>query len=366
MIPIWEQTDFISPVLVDSCQRGVNDDEFYIPIERRDLINLRLDIPYPLITSNSGSLPIGSNVNLSIVDLTGTTTLCNYGSPINPAVGNYRFAYLNDGTRKIAQYSFLLGLGLDNSAGKTFYALNVVYGDTVVINFAGVGYYWIHGVDQTPLPFIEHAAGRICFCATASEIAASLFIINLTIQTPIAIFGTPLCASENRACFRFKVTVNLSIFGLTLTFFSKPFRVVDCDLPTTFIQGYYPPSNSDCLGQVHNFSGNVFDHGKLYMRIYSDLLEIPSTIEKVANQRSVVYRSSVIKNFQFRSLPIPQFYADMFECIALSKEMKIDGKPYQITAQSLFENNTENIGEVYQNINVNLQLSKCETVFVCN
>ena len=61
---------------------------------------------------------------------------------------------------------------------------------------------------------------------------------------------------------------------------------------------------------------------------------------------------------------MPSWYQDAVETIALGKNFSVDNDTYQIETENIFENN-DNIGSVFQNLNVILSICKCENVFVC-
>jgi hypothetical protein len=361
MIHLWEQSD-----VSDFCSNGGdNDQPFYIPVKRTDLISLRFQLPYGLVDMNGGGLPIGDKVSLSIVSGDTATTLCDYS---NSTINKFNFGYINDSTNRIAEYQFLLGLGLADAIGdnREIYTFDVGEGDLVYLDFAGTIYVFKYGTDSIPAPLIEWKSGSVCLSMTALEVATASLTINGSPNLFDAIFSTPVCAHEDFACFRFKLTVELVTYGTTQEYYTKPFRVVQCDEPTIFVESTYPSGVIDCSGQIHSSGGDAMAANKLYMRIPAEIERVPSVFEKSYNSRSRSFKSSVTKKYLLKSLPIPQWYADAFETCMAAKTTKLDWVEYlQPDINSLFETNNELNGHTYPNIYLYLQSSKCETVFVC-
>jgi hypothetical protein len=162
--------------------------------------------------------------------------------------------------------------------------------------------------------------------------------------------------------------VTFATLGVTKHYYTKPYKVVRCDEPTIFCEAQYPLNVQDCEGQFHNGAGAVgasFHMNRLLMRIPGDIEQLPSEIEKSYNNRSRSFKSALTKRYQLRSTPIPQWFADSFEAVVAAKNVLFEGVEYlQNNGNTIFEN-PDTIGTTYQNINLSLQSSKCEKVFVC-
>lgn len=362
MINFWEESD-----ISNNCQIGTNDEPFYIPITRRDLINLRLTIPYHIITLNGGGLPI-SAIEMKIVDEVGTTTLCDYS---NPATGRFLLGFVNDLDNRSAHYQIITGLGLadENSANYAMYSFSVTTNDVIELDVNGTVYSFCYGQDVTPFPLIEWASGKLCISLTAAEHGSTTLTKNGVVTAiSSSVCAVPSCAHEDFDCFRFKVSVTFSTLGITKHYYTKPYKVLRCDEPSVHIEAQYPVGTIDCDGQYHNgsgASGASFHFNRLLMRVPGGIEKLPSELEKSYNSRSYSYRSSITKRYLLKSPPLPQWFADSFETAIAAKTTLFDGVEYlQNNTNTIFEN-PEIIGTTYQNINLNLQSSKCEKVFVC-
>lgn len=364
MVQLWETSDISA-----GCEVGPLDQPFFIPVLRTDLIHLRLNIPYQIITLNGGGMPIGSSVDLSIVSENGATTLCNYSTA---NLNKYRYGYINDSTNRIAEYQFNLALGLADEDGDNYeqYTFDIVSGEIVELYDFASGdllYSFVYGVDDVPYPFIEWETGKICIGLSDTDYANFELQINGNTTGMSSMFTatSPTCANESGACFRFKVTIVFGSYG-TLSYYTKPYKVVTCEEETVFIQSTYPSTIIDCSDQEHQAGGNSIFKNRLYSRIYGGIEKQPDEVRKSYNSRSFSYKSSRVQKFLFKSTPLPLWFADCIQTMLLGQSTKIDGvEYYQNDIESFFETNNEIIGTTYQNIYLPLYSSKCEKVFVC-
>jgi hypothetical protein len=358
MVQYWETSD-----ITDNCLKGPLDEPYFIPIKRTDLIGLRLQIPYHLITLNGGGLPTA--VTMSIVDNIGTTTLCSYS-------GKFKLGYLNDGGNRIAEYQILATLPLNDEVGGEyqFLTFDVVSGDVVELTYGGNTYSFCYGIDDVPYPLIEWSPGKICFGEEVNILAALSYKKN---NTPVNILSSylisgaaPSCAHEDFDCFRFKVSVILATYGHTMTYYTKPFKVLRCDdEETLFIEGTYTSGSIDCAGQEHLSGGATMSKNKLYTRIFGEITDMPSEVKAEYNARNYCYRSSLIKKYLLKGLPIPMWMVRAFETIVSAQVVKFNGIEYSKNDVNSYLENIDINGMTYQNINLPLQSSKCEIVFVC-
>ena len=361
MNQLWELSETISA----DCDRGVNDEAFFIPVRRRDLIQLRLVVPYHFVTLNGNGIPTGTGVTLSIYNESGVTLLCDYS---NASVGKFLYSYRNDGTNRVAEYQFLFALGLadENSENYSQYAFDVVANDVVAFDTGTNIYYFTYGVDDLPPGFIEYKSGSITVGLTGAEFSNYALAINGVIDTVHEIAQTPLCAHEDFACFRFKVTLNFSTFGQTLTYFTKPFKVDRSEDQSIYIQATYPASMIDCGGHIHEGAGGTQYKNRHYLRVPAEIeFQSPKMI-KSYNGRSHNYKSEIQDTFLLKSDPMPKWCAAAIKTIIASQEVRIDNVEYlQENIDTIFEKNDFQ-GSNYMNLNLPLQHRKCEKVFICS
>ena len=347
----------------DFCNVGALDSEFYIPIDRKELQQLRLVIPYQYVTLNGGGLPI-SAVDLSIVNNTGSSTLCNYG---DPSTGNYMFSYINDSVNRIAEYKFFFGLGLadENGANCDIYGFNPVTNDVIEIDVNGTMYSFVYGVDEVPLPFIEYYTGSIAIMLNSTDYSNTTIKINNIVDSLTFPLSIPHCAHENFDCFRFKIEVVFSNYGETKTFYSHAFKVPKCDEETIYLTGTYPDSAIDCGGHLHSGTGAFVFQNKHYLRIYGGIKKMPDEVGKEYNTRSRAYKSYITKKKNLKGEPVPLWFADALQTVLLGKNVRFDNEELYPDDDASYLEDIEINGMTYQNINVNLRSSKCENIFVC-
>ena len=148
------------------------DAPFFMPLERTDLVSLRIQVPWQYVQNNGGGLPTNANVSMSIVDEIGTTTLANLATA---NLGQFILGTLNDGTNKIAQYEIYAPIPMAQEVtGLNFshYYIDVTTGDRIRI-VGGDGYNtcdFIFGVDTMPDTFYMVKSTRIAVPAAISTV----------------------------------------------------------------------------------------------------------------------------------------------------------------------------------------------------
>ncbi len=206
-----------------NCNLCDNEEPFYIPVERFDMISLRVNVPYNYVTANGGGLPSSANVAVSLVDETGTTTLCNYGTGATRLVqGNY-----NDGTNKVAQYQLYMPIPFASAPftppaspdyfSHAYFVVN--QGDHVKI-VGGDGYNtcdFIFGIDTLPANFYMIKPTTIAIPYKPGTLG-NILTINGTPTTYTPLYGTLLsCDHEYFSCFRVKIVVTFVTSSQVLT-----------------------------------------------------------------------------------------------------------------------------------------------------
>lgn len=361
MLQLWEPSNTISA----DCDRGANDEPFFIPVTRRDIIQLRLIVPYAYVSLNGGGIPTGTGVELEAVNESGVTQLCNY---TDASAGKFLYSYRNDSTNRIAEYQFLFNLGMADESGENYslYSIAVTDGDVVKLDTTNEVYLFTYGVDDLPAGMIEYKAGVLAIVLTGYEYTNLTLEINGVADTVSALATTPACANESGACFRFKVTLGMVTLGQDLEYYTKPFRVIDCDDQTVLMESTFPAGMIDCTGHIHEGAGDDQYKNRHYLRVPAEVERLPSRIVKSYNSRMYSYKTERQEQFRLISEPMPQWFADAVETLLTGQEVRIDGAEYyQEGTDRFFEENNDRQGSKYINLNINLQSSKCEKVFVC-
>ena len=359
MIQLFEDNNVTSA----NCNISTLDEPFYIPIKRNDPLYFRVQIPYQYVTLNGGGIPTG-NILVKLVKVDGTTLLCDYG---DETTNKFKFGYTNDSTNRIAEYQFFTGIGMADEGFNNYsvYSIDVSANDIVQLTVGTTEYSFVYGIDEIPFPLWECDAGKIAIILNLTEYGSTTLLINGSSDTLASLIGVPTCAHEDYQCFRIKVEIELVTYGETITFISKPYKIIRCDDPSVWLMGKYPSGQIDCAGHKHEASGNAFYKNLLFLRIIGELDDFPSEIQKVYNERSYNYKSTIIKRKVLRGEPIPSFYQDAFETLMLAKETRVDGVQLYAKDVSAFTEKIDINGVSFQNINLPLQLSKCENIFVC-
>lgn len=342
---------------VDSnCMIGPNDAPFAIPLVDNDHIFLRLQIPYYIIVANGGGLPIGANVTVKLTDKTGAVNLCSYG---DATTGGFLYNFINDAVLRKAEYRFMIPLKIFGSDHITK-TISVSTGDEIVSNVDGVQYTWLYGDEPTPYPFIDYAAGKICVRIPVAAVIAINVNGGAVIPTNLFTGDTVACMYEK--CFRVQVSVTFGI--VTRDYSTKMFQILPCDEESVFVESEYPEGTVDCAGQYDYGSTTSLYANRNYLRLPAGLERAPSNLKKTYNSKCFQFKSEIVKQQRLKSDPVPDWYQDAIETLVLGRNFKVDGNPFLIEAENIFENN-DVPGTTFQNINVVLQSCKCEKVFVC-
>lgn len=354
MIQLFETTSIDS-----NCDIGPNDKPFLMPIAEGDHIFLRLQVPYYLINLNGGGLPIGTNINVSFTDAAGVVNLYDLGDPS----GNmYLYNFVNNGTKKIAEYRFMIPLSFVGYPYKTK-AFTASTGDEIVCTIDGVIYTWIYGTEPTPYPFLDYKSGGVAI--RKPNAAGMALLINGGSTIPFDVFTDDELESLGSYCFRVKIDVNFSIAGIAKEYYTKMFEFnYLCGDDTMYMTSEYGTGMEDCAGQLYQGASTSLGCNQLYLRIPAGIDRVPSKMSKTINSSCFQYRSEITKQVRMRGEPVPAWFQDAVETLALGRSLKLDGIQYQLEQESIFENSDLN-GSVFQNINVLLSQCKCENVFVC-
>lgn len=354
MIQLFETTSIDS-----NCDIGPNDQPFYMPIAEGDHLFLRLQVPYYLVLQNLGGLPIGANINVSFTDAAGVVNLCDLGTPTG---GKYLYNFVNDATKRIGEYRFMIPLSFVGFDYKSK-GLNLNAGDEVVATLDGVVYTWIYGDDPTPLPFLDFKTGSVVI--RKPDLSVLNVFVNGSGVIPYDLFVDDELSCLGSYCFRVKIDVNFTNIPLTQSYFTKMFQFnYLCGDDTILLTSEYGTKMVDCAGQLYEGSGLSLGCNQLYIRVPAGIDRVPSKLTKTINSSCFQYRSEITKQVRMRGEPVPSWFQDAVETLALGKSLKLDGVQYQLEQESFFEN-SDNIGSVFQNINVLLSQCKCENVFVC-
>lgn len=360
---LWEQSNIQA-----NCEICGVDEPFYMPVNRTDMLALRLVIPYHLVTANGGGLPVGSNVRISIVDETDSVTLCDFG---NLATGKLMWSRLNDSTTKHAEYQFYMPIGMANELNQVYSQKYVDVNDGQYLEISGSGTDadggFTYGVDQTPAIFQEIKAGRLVFPYITPGIG-----LSVTIDGVVATLGNPYsvitsCPHENFDCWRVKVSVAFPSSGVTKYYYTKPFKVSrSCD-DSLMIAGKYSVGVTDCNGYVHNgtMTPNVADVNRLFLRIPAMLSQTASRVKKTYNDKCFSVRGERQQSYRLNSEPVPSWFASEAENIMLGNEFLINNMELQLPDNDQIFQGVDIPGYTYQFLDVPLTSCKCLMLYGC-
>lgn len=360
---LWEESSEQA-----NCNLCASDEPFFMPLKRTDILNLRVQIPYSYVQANGGSLPIGTNVALSIVDEIGTTTLCNYSTA---NLGKFLLGYANNSTPKKAQYQIWCPIALRDESNlywsQYYFTANV--GQLVKITGGGgldeVNF--IYGYDNLPENVIELKSGvLVVSCIPTFANVTNLLTLDGVSTSLTLLYTTALaCSHESYQCFRFKLVASFTTSGETLTLYTKPFRIERCN-DSIRIKSTYPTNTYDINDYYHGGSWNVsvIDPNNLILRIPADVMKEANQVTKSYNDKCYNYRSELTKRFRMKSDPMPEWYALEAENIILGRGFTADNVGYNLEGSQIFQN-SEVYSAKYENIDVPLSQCKNEKVFVC-
>lgn len=343
------------------------DEPFYMPVIRTDMMNLRLQIPYYLVTANGGGLPIGASVGMDIVDELGTTILCTMGNVTN---SKFLFGYYNNPTTKKAEYQFFFPVPFKDQFGYNYSHVyfDVNQGQHVVISGSNTGAdgEFTYGVDELPAIFQEIRPGRVIVPYRMPGLALSISLDG----TPIAFnypYAGSTCAHESFNCFRVKLRIQFSGSGVTKEYFTKPFRVERGCEDTIRIGAIYPAGQTDCNGYVHDGSmvPNIADRNILYLRMYGNLDRSANKVKKTYNNKCFSIKAERTPMYKLNTPPVPTWFADEVENMLIAKETTYDNLPLllQDTDQLFQQQGVQ--GYTYQHLDVLLNSCKCEITYSC-
>lgn len=364
MNQFWENT-----ATQFNCTIRGNDESFFIPMLRTDPVFLRLVVPWQLVQFNGGGLPnSGTNVALSIVDETDSTTYFDYSGVSS---NRFRLGSLIDGTNKHAEYQILAPFRIQDENGDNYayYYFDVVADDVVELDDNGTIYSFIYGKTLPPEVFWEYKSGRFGIGLNVTTLAGVTLKINNSVTSLTSIvtsLGTA-GAHEDFNCFRFKLTVNFATYGQVIDFYTKPFKIVRCNDDTVFISGQYPTAAFDCEGHKHETSNSsLWDGNRVAFRLNADVDTEPSRIQKKYNDRQFAYSVTKTEMVSLKSDPVPLWMERAAENVMCARDVMIDNVTvYNQDSENIAENPDVN-GYEFRNIDVLLSLSKCELTFVCS
>lgn len=357
-----------------NCNLKGIDEPFFIPLEQYDPIFLRLQIPYNEIDLNggAGTLPNASNVQLYITDEAGNTIFDMQSNP-----NKYAFGKIEKSTERLAEYQFLFpipfGFGsIFLSTRPQIYKFIPNVGDIIEYTTISNEYFMFKfDTDEMPERFFRGTTNTDeVFFIDNNVLASSLnLLVNGVAVVPIALFDVVGTSITDYSCFRIKVDVQFGESGHDLSYYTKPFKIINCE-DTILLEGYYPLNTIDCEKHIHQSAfiadevvGSVIPNYLRY-RLYADMQNEPNFIKKTYNSK--LYNSKAEKRIQ-RSLIsglMPNWYVSEIENLMMANNFKIERQPYYLENSENITENTD-LPTEYKNINVILTASKCETVFVC-
>lgn len=354
-----------------NCSLCGADEPFYMPLRRTDIVGMRVQVPYSYLVKNSGSMPIGANVALSIVDEIGTTTYCDLSTANN---GRFLLGFVNDTTNKKAQYQIWTPIPLkdENTIYYSQYYFTASSGQLVEItsgfNFDGVRF--IYGVDPLPENVLELKPGVLVVSLYPNpffgNFPSNVLTVNNVVVAFTLLYGTrTACDHELYNCFRFKLVVTFTNSGETLTLYTKPYRIERCDTSVR-VKCVYPLNTYDMNDYNHTASWNisVINPNNLINRIPADVETESSKITKSYNQKCYNYRSETQRMYRIKSDPVPDWFAFEVENVLAGQSMTIDNVGYDVEGTEAFKNIDLN-NSTFQNLDLLLSQCKTEKVFVC-
>lgn len=363
MDQFWENTD-----TQFNCTIRGNDQSFYIPMKRTDPVFLRMVVPWQYVQFNGGGLPnSGTNVNLSIVDETDSTTYFDYGGVSS---NRFRLGYLNDGTNKHAEYQIFAPFRIkdENGDNYAYYYFDVVDGDVIELDDNGTVYTFIYGKTTPPEEFWEYKSGRFGIGLNVTTLGGVTLKKNNSVVslTSIVTYLGTAGNHESFNCFRFKLSVNFVTYGSTINFYTKPYRILRQTEDTVFLAGQYPLSAFDCEGHKHETTNSsLWDGNRLAFRLHADVDTEPSRIQKKYNDRQFAYGMTKTEMVSLKSDPVPLWMERACENVICARDVMIDNVTVYNETEQIAENPDAN-GYEFRNIDVLLALSKCELTFVCS
>ena len=360
---LWEQSNIQA-----NCANCGVDEPFYMPVNRTDLMAVRFQVPYHLVSANGGGLPVGANVRLSIVNEVGTTQLCDLGSASG---GQFMWSRYNDATTKKAEYQFYFPVGMANELNQNYRHgyFDVNEGQYVQISGTNTGADggFTYGVDETPAIFQEIRPGRLVFPYRLPGLSVIVSLDGTSVGYTNVYPTATTCPHESFNCWRLKLILTFSLSGVTQTYYTKPFRVTrECD-DSVMLYGVASSLSTDCNGYVHNgtMTPAVADLNRLFLRIPAVLNQTASKVRKTYNDKCFSIRGERQQAYRLNSNPMPQWFVNEAEGVMLAKEFYVDNMELQLPDGDTLFQGVDIPGYVYQYLDVPLTSCKCLQIYNC-
>lgn len=359
---LWEQSNIQA-----NCDLCGVDEPFYMPLQRTDMMALRFQVPYHLVSANGGALPIGTSVRLYMVDEIGTTILCDMGAANG---GKYMFGRYLDAPTKTAQYQFYMPVPFKDEAGFNyshiyFYVLDGQHVKISGTNTSADGEF-TYGVDATPSIIQEMGNGVLIVPYRMPGLTLSVELDGVAIAWQYAYNGST-CSHENFNCFRLRLDVAFTNSGVSKTYYTKPFKVDrSCD-DSVMLTGAYPVGALDCNGYVNDgiIAPNLAKPNYQFLRIPAILNQTASRVKKTFNDKCFSVRGERQQTYRLNSTPVPQWFATEAEGVFLARDFFVDNMELQTTDNDQLFTGVDIPGYQYQYLDVPLNSCKCQLIYGC-
>lgn len=351
-----------------NCQLCPEDEPFFIPFLNDDFFAIRLQVPYALVELEGGGIPINANFDMSIVDELGTTMIFDFGDMTS---NKFNVLYRNDPSLKLAEYQLYLPIPFadDNGAVHIHRYVDVVEGDLVQVSGAGYTEVFYFTQDQIPYPLYKVSPTKLGIPVISGLVGSLVVNVNNTSATIKQVYPTEVGVAGETGCFRIKISLAYpGGSGNVYDYFTKPFKRVKCNDDILRLIGTYPSNTIDCNSNMHqsfNFNYSMFAQNMLVANIDANCEEVASMVKKTYNAKYHNFKSERQRRFNFKSDPCPKWYADHIENIVLAKNFEINNTAYIMEGNDQIFKDSDIDSVSFLNIDVNLQLSKCEKVFSC-
>jgi len=350
-----------------NCQLCPGDEPFFIPFTDEDLFAIRLQIPYALVELEGGGIPINANFDVAIYDELGTTMLFDFGDMLST---KFNVGYRNNVADKLAEYQLYLPVPFadNNGAVHVHRYVEVVEGDLVQIVGAGYNEVFYFSQDQIPYPLYKVSPTKLGIPVLLGAVGSLIVNVNNASATINQVFPVEVGVGSEAGCFRFRISLSYtSGSGNVYHYFTKPFKRIKCD-EVVRVTGTYSSNTIDCNSNMHQsftFNYTMFAQNMLIGNVFADCEEISSVVKKTYNSNSFNYKSEKQRRFAFKSDPCPKWYADHIENMVLAKLFEVNNVSYLMEGNEQIFKDSDIESVSFQNIDVNLQLRKCEKVFSC-
>lgn len=359
---LWEQSNIQA-----NCDLCGVDEPFYMPVNRTDMMALRFQVPYHLVSANGGGLPIGANVRLYMVDEIGTTILCDMGAANG---GKYMFGRYLDAPTKTAQYQFYMPVPFKDEFGFNYSHIYFYILDGQHVKISGTNTpadgEFTYGVDATPSIIQEMGNGVLIVPYRMPGLTLSVELDGVAIAWQYAYNGST-CSHENFNCFRLRLDVAFTNSGVSKTYYTKPFRVNrSCD-DSVMLTGAYSVGATDCNGYVHDgtIAPNLAKPNVLFLRIPAVLNQVASRVKKTYNDKCFSVRGERQLSYRLNSDPVPSWFASEVENIVLANTFNVDNMELQTSDNDQLFTGVDIPGYQYQYLDVPLSSCKCLMLYGC-